>query len=304
MVIDAKIGWAEWPGASSIPAVTPVAVPAAAGNSASVKAPPSPGLGALALAGLVASALLAPPMKAANLYSNATIEAPIRYNPANPDAIVFDDIPIPVSLLKVAGRSADFVAIDAVTAGIRRLAFSPPVTISLFAAGFQPGFLDSTFGIDPGSIRYLGGQALPSSTSAPITTPVSLSLASNPVDIPLVYFGEYGYLALGVAFSNPSSSNGWRVMASSTNDPTIGCDPGVGVGPSNLGCFWEIDTASGVEFVYTGFATSIGAVAGSFYAQVNGRPSLAPTPSPLPVLGGLAAFSAARRLRRRQLARS
>ena len=304
MVIGAKIESVELPGANSVPAAIPGAFPAAAGKSASWIARPNLGFGALASVGLVASVFVAPPGRAVNLYGNTSIEAPIRYNPANPDTIVFDDIPISVSSLKVAGRSADFVAIDAVTAGIRRLAFSPSVTVSLFAAGFQSGFLDSTFGIDPGSIRYLGGQTLPASIGAAITTPVSLSLASNPVDIPLVYFGEYGYLALGVSFSNPSSSNGWRVMASSTNDPTIGCDLGVGVGPSNLGCFWEIDSASGAEYVYTGFATSIGAVAGSFYAQVNGRPSLAPTPSPLPVLGGLVAFSVARRLRRRQLARS
>ena len=285
MVIGARIGCAE-----------------AAWETSSVTAGPALGLGALALAGLAASALVAAPVRAVDLYANTTIEAPIRYNPANPGVIVFDDIPIPVSLLKVAGRSADFVAVDAVTVGIRRLASSPPLTISLFAAGFQPGFLDSSFGIDPGSIRFLGDQALPPSVATAITTPISLSLASNPVDIPLVYFGEYGYLALGVAFSNPSASNGWRVMASSTNDPFIGCDSGVGVGPSNLGCFWEIDTVSGSEFVYTGFATSIGAVAGAFYAQVNGRPTLAPTPSPLPVLGALTAFSAARRLRRRQQA--
>lgn len=273
-----------------------------AGNSSSRMAHSALGLAAFAVAGLAAAAGVAVPAKAVDLYANTAIEAPIRYNPSNPNVIVFDDIPIPVSLLKVAGRSADFVEVDAVTVGIRRLASSPPVAVSLFAAGFQSGFLDSAFGVDLSSIRYLGGQTLPTSISSPITTPVSLFLAPNPVQIPLVYFGDYGYLALGVAFSNPSASNGWRVMASTTNDPFIGCDAGVGLGPSNLGCFWEVDSLSGTEFVYTGFNTSIGAVAGAFYAQVNGRPTLVPTPGPLPLLGALAAFSAARRLRRRQQA--
>lgn len=256
-------------------------------------------IAASGLAGMLFTAFAPVPAGAVDLYSNTTIESLVRYNPGDPNIIVFDDIPIPVSLLKVAGRNADSVALDGVTVGIRRLASSPSVAVALFAAGWESGFLDTSFSIDQASIQYLGAQGLPPSIATPITAPIAFSLAANPVQIPLVYFGDYGYLALGVAFSNPAASNGWRVMASTTNDPSIGCNAGAGLGPSNLGCFWEVDALSGAEFVYNGFSTSIGPVAGSFYAQVHGRPTLAPSPSPLPLMGALAAFSASRRLRRR-----
>lgn len=254
----------------------------------------------IALAALAGGGLLAPAgAEAGQLYDNTSNELPIRYNPFDPTIIVFDDIPIPRSQLQVAGRSADFVALDRVVVGVRRLASSPAVNVSLFAAAFASDFLGSNLNLNLDSIQFLGSQSLPTSIATAITTPVILSLAADPVEIPLVYDADYGYLALGLALSNPASGNGWRLMESSTRAPGIGCYDGTGVGPSNIGCFWEVDALSGDQFLYAGFTTSLGNVAASFYAQVDGRPTLAPTPSPLPLFGAFAAFSASRRLRGR-----
>jgi len=236
--------------------------------------------------------------EASNLYSNTTNQLPIRYNPGAANIIVFDDTPIERSLLEISGIAAPFVAIDSLTLGIRRVGNSPAVTLSFYAAAFQNGFLDFNLSLDPSTVTLLGTRDLAAS-SITQTTPITLALGSNPVNIPVAYFGDYGYLAIGVAFSDPSISNGWRLMNSLSNQSGIGCYEGVGPGPSNIGCFWEFDTLSQGQFIYAGFNTTAGSLAASFYGDLQGSPALAPSPSPLPLLGGLAAFTASRRLRQR-----
>jgi hypothetical protein len=64
------------------------------------------------------------------------------------------------------------------------------------------------------------------------TLPVTVSLGASPQEVPLVYNGDNGYLAVGLAFVHPSLSNSWRLVASRSNAPRIGCFEGVGLGAS------------------------------------------------------------------------
>lgn len=243
--------------------------------------------------------------QAITFYDNAANRLPNRYNPQDSDRIVFDDVPIPRSLLELNGQLPAAILLESITYGVRRTGLASSVRVTAYAAGFAPDFLASSTPIAPASLQLLDEQILPEViVGGPLTQPVTFAfLPQFARRIPLTYRGDYGYFAAGLAFENSGPGNAWNLVASSSVPaPPSGCEPGGGGGAVNEGCFWEIGRLGGPQTTYNGFDTGAGDIAASFSLQVQGRPDFSvaavPAPAPLPVLGLWAAARTARRLAR------
>lgn len=244
--------------------------------------------------------------QAIQFYDNTSNELPNRYNPQDADVIVFDDVPIPRASLQLNGQVPQAIWLESITFGLRRTGLAPSTRISAYAAGFANDFLLPTTPIDVGSLQLLDEQILPEvPPGGPLTQAVTFGfLPQFARRVPLVYRGDYGYFAAGLAFGASSQGTAWRLMESSTPAPPSSCNPGSGSGPANLGCYWQVNRLGGPQGSFSSFDTGNGAIAAAFYLAVQGRPdfttAVAPVPAPLPLSGLVAALGAARRIRRRR----
>jgi hypothetical protein len=201
---------------------------------------------------------------AAVLYSN-TIETTYSFNPGGEyegaldrayDArrVAFDDIPIPNECL----GAATSVEIKKITVGIRRQNLAPATDVDIYVASVTTGPTPPDTELDSPGVK-VGTVSLPENGTTAVTVPVSVGTgATTLINVPLNSTLEpgYGFIAMGVRFSDPFEGNAWRLST----------------GPdANADVIWEYDpflTAHPNPESHFTFGT----VLTVFYVEIEGTP--------------------------------
>jgi MYXO-CTERM domain-containing protein len=191
-----------------------------------------------------------------------------RFNPGA-NVIALDD----VFVTDAAAGNAPQLQVNLVSVGIRRLANAPAVSVSLFWAEIT-GTDFATWSFSAPTL--IGTANLPANGTTAVTTPVTASNLAGlfTANLNKLLAPGFGGFAIGVAFTNSDTLNGWRVV----NSPTVG---------ASANGFW-IDQPPPNRFVFSGNPPS------DFMIRIEGVG--VPTPGAAALLG-LGGLLAARRRR-------
>lgn len=195
--------------------------------------------------------------------------------PADPARTLFDDVPIPSSIL-LGATSLD---VCRVTVGIRRLANAPATDVNIFWSTVTSVVTAPDTNLDTPPL-LLGTASLAANGAASVTELVTFGASGGPtlfsVGLNSDLITGFGTFAIGVSLSSTDVSNGWRVTSGASANAT--------------GLFWLYDpnlTAQpNTEGAYSFGAT----VPSSFYIVVEGNPVPAPGAAMLLGLGGVLAI--------------
>lgn len=218
------------------------------------------------------------------LVYNSVTETGVRANagqagftagaPADPTRTLFDDVPIPVSILGTA-TSLD---VCRVTVGIRRIANAPATDVNVFWTTLTTTVTTPDTNLDTPPI-LLGTVPLAVNGATAVTQLVTFGVTGGPTlfNVPLnnTIFAGFGAFSIGVGLSNTSIDNGWRVA----NGPSANA----------TGIFWLYDPNHTAGPNTEGGFAFAAPTPSSFYIVVEGNPVPAPGAFALLGLGGLLA---------------
>lgn len=174
---------------------------------------------ALVVAAALTIGAVASESKAVIVY-DATSQTGSRYNPGistddlTTPVIALDDVFIPDSFVgSVASNPSRSIFLNSVAVGIRRVgttaAPTAATTVSIYLA---PMLSDPTFTFIPGTPTLVGSGNLGSITTS-TTTLLTLTFPPlSQIDLNGSVIPGFNGFYVGVSFSNPNTTNGWRVV--------------------------------------------------------------------------------------------
>lgn len=203
---------------------------------------------------LFALAAISSTAHAVLLYQN-NVQTGFRYQPSSATHLTFDDIQISTSLL----GSSTSVDLTRVSVGIRQIGGDAGSDVDIWiGTGNGAGSLSTITKIGTANIGA-------SASSRTVLLSVTSGLPTN-YALDMTSFAGKGTMFVGVGFTSTASTIGWRI----TNGPDANAD-----------YFLDVDTTTLTQnaFFFGGSPVA------TFYAEVEGRPSVVPEPATMTALG-------------------